>query len=366
MSRLLPLLAALFLGLLPLLAGRAAAEPVESRAAASPVLDLAPTLPVLEISTPPAARITFLASPGAAAGVARPLASTLQGERADLEKLLGGLDAGPIEIRMAYGREEFFGLQPRGARGPGWAAGLAYPAHGLIVVDAQASGRGGDVRAVLRHELAHVALGRLVKGPMPRWFTEGFAILYAGEWSLSRSTTLARATAANATIPIEDLVSSWPGSPTDVDLAYAQSASLVAFLAGSGDGFVLQRLVRLLGEDVPFDDALKQAYGQPLVIVEMDWKRALKARYGWLPIFVDSQLVLGAGGVLLAIGAFRVRRRSRRKLRLMAQMEALEDQLAIGAEAQSQLSLAFEAESRLALWAEAEEDDPWPPGGWLH
>lgn len=365
MNRFLPLVLALLLGFSPFAARQAAAEPVESQAAASPVLDLSPTLPVLVISTPEEARITFLAGPGAAAGVARPLAAALLEERKTLEKLLGGLDAGPMEIRMAYGREEFSGLQPRGARGPGWAAGLAYPAHGLIVVDAQASGRGGDVRAVLRHELAHVALGRLVKGPMPRWFTEGFAILYAGEWSLSRSTTLARATVANAMIPMEDLEASWPGSPTDVDLAYAQSASLVSYLAGSGDGQVLQRLVRLLGEGVPFDDALSRAYGQPLVIVEIDWKRALKARYGWMPFFVDSQLVLGMGGVILIIGAFRARRKARRRLLIMAKAEAVEDEISMGTEARSQFALAFEAESRLALWAELEEGDP-PPGPWLH
>src|SRR5690606_3876080 len=108
-----------------------------------------------------------------AATVGRRLAAGLMKERAELEALLGGLDAGPMEIRFAHGREEFAALQPRGGRVPGWAAGVAWTGLGVVVVDVQAAGRSGDPRGVLRHELAHVALGRLVQGPMPRWFTEG-------------------------------------------------------------------------------------------------------------------------------------------------------------------------------------------------
>ncbi|WP_373047942.1 peptidase MA family metallohydrolase [Vulgatibacter sp.] len=291
------------------------AEPAEAPAR----VDLTPGIPVVEIPSPPAARMHVLAAPGAAAGVARSLAEGLDAERAELEALLGGLDAGPMEIRFAYGREEFAALQPRGGRVPGWAAGVAWPGLGLVVIDAQASGRNGDVRAVLRHELAHVALGRLVQGHMPRWFTEGFAQIYANEWTLSRSTTLARASAAGALLPVREIDEGWPGSPTDVDLAYAQSASLVAFLASSGDGAVLQRLVRHLGAGEPFADALIAAYGQPLILLELDWKRAMQSRYGWLPLFTDTNVWWAGAAVLLVLGAWRARGRSRRGI------EAMED-----------------------------------------
>lgn len=313
--------------ILILAAAVAGAEPVEAPAGA---FDLAPSLSVREVKAPPEARALLVAAPGPASGVAASLAPLLADERRELERLLGGIDTGSVEIRIGYGREEFAGLQPRGARAPGWAAGVAYPDHGLVVIDAQASGRGGDVRGVLKHELAHVALGRLVHGRVPHWFTEGFAILYAGEWSLSRSTTLARATAAGALIPVDDLVGGWPGSPTDVDLAYAQSASLVSYLSGAGDGRVLQRLVHSLGEGVPFDDALRSAYGQPLVIVEIDWKKTLRGRYGWLPFFLDQELLWGIGGLLLATAAWRARARSKRRLAEMAEAEAREESRAAG------------------------------------
>lgn len=305
--------------LLPLLAALATLPARAEPEAAPPGIDRAPSIPVVAIDAPPAARMEVVAAPGAAAGVAARLARGLEEERAELEALLGGLDAGPMEIRFAYGREEFAALQPRGGRVPGWAAGVAWPALGLVVVDARAAGRGGDVRAVLRHELAHVALGRLVAGPVPRWFTEGFAQLYAGEWTLSRSATLARATIADALIPVADLERGWPSAPTDVDLAYAQSVSIVSHLAAAGDRRGLQRLVLRLGEGEPFHDALAGALGAPLVVLELDWKAELQGRYGWLPFFTDTNLVLGLGGVVLALGAWRARRRRR------ARLDAMED-----------------------------------------
>lgn len=348
----------------------AEAEPVEAPAG----MDLTPATAVVEIATPPGARMRVIAAPGAAAGVARSLAAGLEAERAELEALLGGLDAGTMELRFAYGRDEFAALQPRGGKVPGWAAGVAWPGLGLVVIDAQASGRGGDVRSVLRHELAHVALGRLVQGPMPRWFTEGFAQLYAGEWSLSRSTTLARATAAGALIPMRELEDGWPSSPTDVDLAYAQSVSLVSHLSAGDDRGALQRLVRRLGTGEVFADALPAATGQPLLLIEMDWKDTLRSRYGWLPFVTDANLVLGFGGVLLVIGAWRVRRRFRRRLAAMEDGPELEPSLG-EADGDGLVHIVFPdgprldgdsgAPARQEHSLEGDDDLP-PPSGWRH
>lgn len=306
--RFLKILSALFLALLFSLPAAARADDT---------FDLTPAIPVQVIEVPPEAQMTVIAAHGAAAAAARDLAEGMQADRAELEKLLGGLDAGDIEVRLAFGREEFAALQPRGRRAPGWAAGVAWPHLGLVVVDVRASNRGGDVRAVLRHELAHVALGRLIQGQVPRWFTEGFAQLYAGEWTLSRSATLARAVSFDALIPVQDIERSWPRLPTDVDLAYAQSVSLVSHLATRGDRGGLQRLIYRLGQGEEFHQAFSGAMSQPLVVVELEWKEVLRDRYGWLPVITDTNLVLGLGGFILTIGAWRARRRRKRRMAAM-------------------------------------------------
>ncbi|WP_082342660.1 peptidase MA family metallohydrolase [Vulgatibacter incomptus] len=283
-----------------------------------PVAD-APRIAVRSIETPGSASTTLLAAPGVAEAIARDFAGGLAGEREALERLIGLPDGGPVEIRVGHGREEFRALQPGTRPAPGWAAGVAYPDLGLVVLDTQASSRSGDVRSVLRHELAHVALARVVRGRIPHWLTEGFALLYADEWTLSRSTVLARASAARALIPLEEIDRSWPRSPSDVDLAYAQSASIVAYLASAEGGRPFRALIASLTRGTAMDDAVIEAYGQPLLVQEIAWKKTLRARYAWLPLFLDHELLWGWAAVVLMIGAWRVRRRTRRRI------EAMED-----------------------------------------
>ncbi|HWV36941.1 MAG TPA: peptidase MA family metallohydrolase [Vulgatibacter sp.] len=276
-----------------------------------------PRIPVraIEVRDP---RTILVAAAGPAEAIARDLAPALPEERRALDRLLGLSDELPIEIRVGYGRDEFRSLQPASAPAPGWAAGVAYPAVGLVILDAQASGRSGSVQGVLRHELAHVTLGRLLQTRIPHWFTEGFAMLYADEWTLSRSAVLVRASAAGTLIPLDDIDRSWPSSPSDVDLAYAQSANFVSFLAGIDDGAPFHRLVALMSEGTPFADAVVAAYGQPLLVHELAWKRTLRARFGWLPVLFDHELLWAWAALLAVIGAWRIRRRKLRRLAAMA------------------------------------------------
>jgi len=290
--------------------------PAPQAQAAAPRALEPPRIPVRMIAVQDP-RTILVAAPGPAEAIARDLAADLSDERRALDRLLGLADDAPIEIRVGYGREEFRALQPSSAPAPGWAAGVAYPALGLVILDAQASGRSGSVRGVLRHELAHVTLGRLLQTRIPHWLTEGFAMLYADEWTLSRSAVLVRASAAGTLIPLDDIDRSWPSSPSDVDLAYAQSANFVSFLAGIDDGTPFHRLVSAMAAGTPFDDAVVSSYGQPLLVHELAWKRTLRARFGWLPVLLDHELLWGWAALLVVIGAWRLRRRKRLRLASM-------------------------------------------------
>lgn len=304
------LLAGLFAWTLP---GAVAAKEARD---AGPVGMFTPT-PLVEVPIPDGGAITLVATPGPAEGIAKDLAATIPKDWRSLETTLGWRDDEPLEVRIAYGKEEFAALQPPGVRVPGWAAGVAFARLGLIVVDGQAAGRGGSVRAVLVHELAHVALGRSVGGRIPRWFNEGFALHAAGEWSLSRSTIVGRAALARALIPLADLDESWPHAPTDVNLAYAQSASMVSHLISIERGAALRRLIARLGAGDAFEDAVKDAYGSPLAVLEVQWKKGLASRYGWLPILMDNELIWTAGALLLILGGWRSRRRAKRRIAAM-------------------------------------------------
>src|SRR5690606_37380675 len=99
---------------------------------------------------------------------------------------------------------------------------------------------------------------------------------------------------------------------------YAQSANFVSFLAGIDDGAPFHRLVALMSEGTPFADAVVAAYGQPLLVHELAWKRTLRARFGWLPVLFDHELLWAWAALLAVIGAWRIRRRKLRRLAAMA------------------------------------------------
>jgi hypothetical protein len=290
---------------------------LEAPAQGAPFVGMHDPIPVVEVLVPGGRSMILLATPGPAEGIAKDLAASLPKDWRSLEATLGWRDAAPLEVRIGYGKEEFDALQPPGVRVPGWAAGVAFSRLGLIVVDGLAAGRGGSVRSVLVHELAHVALGRSVDGRIPRWFNEGFALHAAGEWSLSRSTIVGRAALARALIPLSELEDGWPHAPTDVNLAYAQSASMVGHLISIERGAALRRLIGHLGEGAEFGPAIKEAYGSPLAVLEVEWKRGLAARYGWLPFLMDHELVWVAGALLLVVGGWRSKRRARRRIASM-------------------------------------------------
>lgn len=290
---------------------------LEAPAQGAPFVGMHDPIPVVEVLVPGGRSMILLATPGPAEGIAKDLAASLPKDWRSLEATLGWRDAAPLEIRIGYGKEEFDALQPPGVRVPGWAAGVAFSRLGLIVIDGLAAGRGGSVRSVLVHELAHVALGRSVDGRIPRWFNEGFALHAAGEWSLSRSTIVGRAALARALIPLSELEDGWPHAPTDVNLAYAQSASMVGHLISIERGAALRRLIGHLGEGAEFGPAIKEAYGSPLAVLEVEWKRGLAARYGWLPFLMDHELVWVAGALLLVVGGWRSKRRARRRIASM-------------------------------------------------
>lgn len=313
-----------------------------------------PSIAVRSFEVPEDSRITVIGGPGPAEGVARELVRHVAEDWARIEAILGHHDPAPLEVRVGYGKESFHALQPPGVRVPGWAAGVAFSGLGVVVLDGQASGRAGSVRTVLLHELAHISLGRLVEGSIPRWFNEGFALQVAGEWSPTRSGVVARAVMARALIPLSELDESWPHSPTDVNLAYAQSASMVAHLLSVEEGDALRRLVANLRQGAPFPQALQLAYGKPLVLLESEWKDGLRLRYGWLTAFLDSELLFAAAALVLVAGAFAKRYRKKKRL---AQMEAEEAEEAAWIE---QIERALDAAERDADRPPPVEEEHFP------
>jgi hypothetical protein len=124
-------------------------------------------------------------------------------------------------------------------------------------------------------------------------------------------------------LPLERLSVSFPAVEAEARLAYAESASFLAFLdarAGRGRFAVLMRELR--GRD--FEDAFRSAYGTGIGAAEGQWLRWVNRRYAWLPA-VTSDAAFWLAITLLFLLAIVVRRRRSRLMRERWEEEEEED-----------------------------------------
>jgi hypothetical protein len=296
-----------------------------------------PALVVGEVVTPRFRLLYTVKSEGSA----RQLATNIEAIRDGFVSVLGRDWPGVTEIRVGVGREEFEALALHGGAPPGWAVALAYPSHRIVLLNALTMA-GPEGMVTLRHELAHVALGQLARG-WPRWFQEGLAQNLTGEnWSVTHYTALFRAVTQEKIFRFEHLHDAWPDLPSDVEIAYAQSAAFVAWLSARYGPEGMGRLVDEVATGQPFEQAFGKAFKSSLWVEELAWRDGLAARYGWLPLTTSTSLLwLGMTGLVVAAYV----RRRKQKEEHLAQMEAQD----AAEEAELRASLEAELAQQRAL-----------------
>jgi len=271
--------------------------------------------------TTPRFRLVYTAK---SEGSARALAQEIEGVRESFVKVLGRDWPGVTEIRMGVGRVEFEELSLPGGRPPRWAVALAYPQHGIVLLDAL-SHKGPEGPVTLRHELAHVALGQLGQS-WPRWFQEGLAQHLTGERvAVTHYAALFRAVAQERVFHFEDLAVAWPDMPADVEVAYAQCADFVAYLAGRHGAAAMGQLLDGVASGEQFETAFGKAFHSSLTVEENAWREGLATRFGWLPLTTSMQLVWLLAPGLCVVAYVRRRRQQTARLEAMAAEEAAEE-----------------------------------------
>jgi hypothetical protein len=257
--------------------------------------------------------------PTAARGEVEALQATHVQAWSDLSEMLGVPLAADLDIRLAVNPEDMQVLAPKGAKLPAYASGVALSKHGIVLLSLTTpkTFRRPDMRGLLVHELAHVALHRATLGHgSPRWFSEGFAIHAADEHSLARLRVLWEGALRGNLQPLSSIDHEFHGHDDAVDLAYAQSADFVRYLIEGADEHArLHALVGHLAAGQTLEDATQAAYGLPLPQLERAWREALLSRFGrWPTLLTGLTVVWVIGAVFLVVGYVRVRRRHRRVL----------------------------------------------------
>jgi hypothetical protein len=228
----------------------------------------------------------------------------------------------PIRIILADNDAHFNAITNNAI--PEWGAGVADPVNGIIVLPWYGGGRAAnsDMRRVLRHELAHIALHRyLAPARIPRWFNEGYATWAAGELDLEGEWQLRLAFATRKAPPLDSLELSFPRATEDARIAYLLSASVVTYLVRASDVRALQLFLDKWHDTQNMEGALAATYGLSLDQLETYWVRDVRKRYGWFAVLTQSVVIMAAASVLMVILILFRRRRDRRKLAMLQATE---------------------------------------------
>ncbi|HKD42860.1 MAG TPA: peptidase MA family metallohydrolase [Myxococcaceae bacterium] len=301
----------------------------------------------------PRFRIIYTAN---AKGAARKLAAEVETSRDYFRRVLGRDWPGRTEIRVGLGRQEFADLAIPGDKPADWNRAYSYPAENIIVLEAR-SLTDSDGDATLRHEFLHVALGQL-GGDWPHWFHDGLAMFLTGQRSsISQYAALFQAVQQDRIFSFQDLKDRWPEQPSDVEIAYAQSVSFVAFLVERHGTAALGELIDGVVAGRPFETAFARTFKASIWFEEMAWRAQLPSRYSWLPIVANSSTLWALLACVCIAASLRLRARRLRRRREMAAAELAE------AEALARLAVRTEENASAEIWDLSASNDNVEIGG---
>ncbi|MBR4984746.1 MAG: hypothetical protein IKY83_03270 [Proteobacteria bacterium] len=149
-------------------------------------------------------------------------------------------------------------------RAPDWAAGLTILRDGVILIRLAPNGTSKiEPEMTLAHELNHVALRRFAQNnEFPHWFYEGLAMTATEDWNINRAETLAKAAMAGQLLDLAAIDNAFGKIGTIVDLAYAESAHFVSWLAKENGDDAVKKLIADVATGTPFDKAFIQTFGR--------------------------------------------------------------------------------------------------------
>lgn len=210
-----------------------------------------------------------------------------------------------------------------GPGAPEWGAAIAFPQERRIVMQGRrANSLAGDPRAVLRHELAHLALREAVGDLPARWFDEGYASFSAGEWGRDEVLATNVALVLRGVPHLAELDEGFAHGESRAQQAYALAHRAVAEIAALDPVRGLSLFFAYWKESESFDLALRRAYGVTESTFEDRWRTNTRRRFGALALVTDVSV--GAVVLLLILGPLWALRLQRDRER-MAAMRAADD-----------------------------------------
>lgn len=221
----------------------------------------------------------------------------------------------PILIVIAGDRHRF--REYAGNAAPEWGGAFAFPAERRIVMQGSNAGAdAGDPTAVLRHELAHLALHEFMGDLPPRWFDEGYASFAANEWGREQALATNVALALRGMPSLDSLDAGFGSGASRATATYALAYRAVAEMASLDPVHGLTLLFTYWPRTGSLDLAVRSAFGMTLADFEKRWATQTRRRYGGLALFAD--LTVATLVLLFVITPLYLIRRQRDRQRLEA------------------------------------------------
>ncbi|MBN1642472.1 MAG: hypothetical protein JXA09_14650 [Anaerolineae bacterium] len=158
-----------------------------------------------------------------------------------------------------------------------WTGAVSFGDTGCIAIGL---GSRSWMERVIPHELTHATLYAVTKPPfgdIPRWLHEGLAMRSEGGATDRELAALADAIRTDTLISLRALNSGFPDDPERVDLAYAESYSLIAYIIEAHGTEKLGELIAVFAEGAHYDDALAQVFGVDMDGMEDLWRAHIGA-----------------------------------------------------------------------------------------
>jgi Peptidase MA superfamily len=259
----------------------------------------------------------------------QPLIADAAAARTTLTEWVGQPVLSEVRVVVARTPGEMATLAPPNAPYPDYAAGVAYPEIGLVLLTIKPVHPNSqlDLGEVFRHELAHVALEDAVGGrPIPRWFNDGFAVMASGETSFVRMHTLWTATLSDNLLTLGQLERTFPSNENDADIAYAEAADVVRFLVRRQEAHRFRGLISRLRDGESMDSALLNSYGEETSTLESEWREDVAKKYTFWPVLTSGTVIWAGTLGLFALGWRKRRRKAAATLARWEREEVAEDE----------------------------------------
>lgn len=241
---------------------------------------------------------------------ANDLADDMPVIKADLETLFGwNLPHRPTVV-LIQNREMFRKL----ARHPLIVA-YAVPADNLIVIDyGRLNRRPHRGKSLLKHEMVHLFLHAHITGNrIPRWLEEGVA-----QWASDgvadlleepRPALLTEAILSGSIIPLAVLADDFPTDDHALMLAYAQSRSIVAFIADTYGDEKIVRILEHLKEGSEIEESVRRSLSVSAQDLEKQWLSSQERPAAFLAMLAGYlyEILFLAAALLTVVGFVRFR-----------------------------------------------------------